>query len=222
MAINTGATGDQSAPQSQKDAVAPASVGRAVPRVLIAEDEALIRLDLKEMLVEEGYNVVGEAVDGQEAVELAAQLRPDLVVMDIKMPRMDGIAAAEIIGADKIAPVVLLTAFSQRELVERASQAGAMAYLVKPFQKADLVPAIEMALARFDQMVALEREVVEVTDRLETRKLIDRAKAMLMNEHKLTEAASFRWIQKTAMERRTTMKAVAQVVIDNMPGKTST
>ncbi|MEO9200210.1 MAG: response regulator [Antricoccus sp.] len=194
---------------------------RPAPRVLIAEDEALIRLDLKEMLVEEGYNVVGEAVDGQEAVELAAQLRPDLIVMDIKMPRMDGIAAAEKIGAEKIAPVVLLTAFSQRELVERASKAGAMAYLVKPFQKADLVPAIEMALARFDQMVALEHEVLEATDRLETRKLIDRAKAMLMNEHKLTEAASFRWIQKTAMERRTTMKAVAQVVIDNMPGKTS-
>lgn len=221
MVEKTGSATGQATSSSKTTGTSPGPEERTAPRVLIAEDEALIRLDLKEMLVEEGYNVVGEAVDGQEAVELATQLRPDLVVMDIKMPRMDGIAAAEKIGAQKIAPVVLLTAFSQRELVERASQAGAMAYLVKPFQKADLVPAIEMALARFDQMVALEHEVLEVTDRLETRKLIDRAKAMLMNEHKLTEAASFRWIQKTAMERRTTMKAVAQVVIDNMPGKTS-
>lgn len=221
MVEKTGSVTGQATSSARPAETSSRPAERPAPRVLIAEDEALIRLDLKEMLVEEGYNVVGEAVDGQEAVELAAQLRPDLIVMDIKMPRMDGIAAAEKIGAEKIAPVVLLTAFSQRELVERASKAGAMAYLVKPFQKADLVPAIEMALARFDQMVALEHEVLEATDRLETRKLIDRAKAILMNEHKLTEAASFRWIQKTAMERRTTMKAVAQVVIDNMPGKTS-
>lgn len=189
---------------------------KPAPRVLIAEDEALIRLDLKEMLIEEGYDVCAEAADGQEAIDLAVALRPDLVILDVKMPRVDGLAAAERICADKIAPVVILTAFSQRELVERARDAGAMGYLVKPFQKSDLVPAIEMAAARFAQLRALEEEVDELSDRLETRKLVDRAKAALMAEHKLSEAAAFRWIQKSAMERRTTMKAVAQVVLENV------
>lgn len=187
-----------------------------VPRVVIAEDEALIRLDLKEMLIEEGYDVCGEASDGQEAIEFAVQLRPDLVILDVKMPGVDGLAAAERICADKIAPVVILTAFSQRELVARARDAGVMGYLVKPFQKSDLVPAIEMAVARFAQMRALEDEVAELGDRLETRKLVDRAKAALMAEHTLSEAAAFRWIQRSAMERRTTMKNVAQVVLDNV------
>jgi len=183
---------------------------------VIAEDEALIRLDLKEMLIEEGYDVCGEAADGQQAIDFALQLRPDLVILDVKMPGVDGLAAAERICADRIAPVVILTAFSQRELVARARDAGVMGYLVKPFQKSDLVPAIEMAVARFAQMRALEEEVVELGDRLETRKLVDRAKAALMAEHHLSEAAAFRWIQRSAMERRTTMKNVAQVVLDTI------
>ncbi len=197
--------------------VAPAEAGgRYAPRVIIAEDEALIRLDLKEMLIEEGYDVCAEASDGQEAIDFAVELRPDLVILDVKMPGVDGLAAAERICADKIAPVVILTAFSQRELVVRARDAGVMGYLVKPFQKSDLVPAIEMAVARFAQMRALDEEVAELGDRLETRKLVDRAKAALMAEHKLSEAAAFRWIQQSAMERRTTMKAVAVVVLENI------
>lgn len=190
--------------------------GRPAPRVIIAEDEALIRLDLKEMLIEEGYDVCAEASDGQEAIDFAVALHPDLVILDVKMPGVDGLAAAERICADKIAPVVILTAFSQRELVVRARDAGVMGYLVKPFQKSDLVPAIEMAVARFAQMRALDEEVVELGDRLETRKLVDRAKAALMAEHKLSEAAAFRWIQQSAMERRTTMKAVAAVVLETI------
>lgn len=193
-----------------------ASLGRPAPRVVIAEDEALIRLDLKEMLIEEGYDVCAEASDGQEAIDYAVELRPDLVILDVKMPGVDGLAAAERICADKVAPVVILTAFSQRELVVRARDAGVMGYLVKPFQKSDLVPAIEMAVARFAQLRALDEEVVELGDRLETRKLVDRAKAALMAEHKLSEAAAFRWIQQSAMERRTTMKAVAVVVLENI------
>src|SRR2546423_4009554 len=160
-------------------------------RVVIAEDEALIRLDLKEMLEEEGYEVAGEAADGKKAVELASTLKPDLVILDVKMPILDGISAAEQIAAQQIAPVVILTAFSQRELVERARDAGAMAYLVKPFQKADLVPAIEIAVARHDQVTALEAEVADLAERLETRTLVDRAKAVLQNRHGMSEADAF-------------------------------
>jgi two-component system, response regulator PdtaR len=189
-----------------------------VRRVLIAEDEALIRLDLREMLVEEGYDVCGEAGDGEEAVKLAEELRPDLVIMDIKMPIMDGLAAAERIAGARIAAVVILTAFSQRDLVERARAAGAMAYLVKPFQKSDLVPAIEIALSRFAEMQALESEVAGLTERLETRKLVERAKGTLMTAFGMSEPDAFRWIQRAAMDNRMTMKAVAEKIIDeNLP-----
>jgi two-component system, response regulator PdtaR len=183
-------------------------------RVVIAEDEALIRLDLKEMLEEDGYVVAGEASDGEAAVKLTESLRPDLVIMDIKMPGLDGISAAERITADHLAPVVILTAFSQRELVERARDAGAMAYLVKPFTKADLVPAIEIAVSRFQEVAALEGEVGALQDRLEVRKLLDRAKGRLQAEHGLTEPDAFRWIQKTSMDQRLAMRAVAERVLD--------
>jgi AmiR/NasT family two-component response regulator len=182
-------------------------------RVLVAEDEALIRLDLKEMLQEEGYDVVGEAADGEQAVKLARELQPDLVILDVKMPVLDGISAAEQIVAERIAPVVMLTAFSQRELVERAVDAGAMAYLVKPFAKSDLLPTIEVAVSRHQQLAALEREVATLEDRLETRKLVDRAKSRLQTEHGMTEPEAFRWIQKTSMDRRTSMRAVAEEVV---------
>jgi AmiR/NasT family two-component response regulator len=182
-------------------------------RVLVAEDEALIRLDLKEMLEEEGYAVVGEAADGEQAVEMAGRLRPDLVILDVKMPKMDGIAAAERIAGERVAPVVILTAFSQRDLVERAREAGAMAYLVKPFQKKDLVPTIEMATSRFAEIVALEQEVGGLHERLEARKTVERAKGVLMTEHGMTEPEAFRWIQRSAMDRRTTMRAVADAVL---------
>ncbi|WP_298175996.1 response regulator [Saccharomonospora sp.] len=185
-------------------------------RVLVAEDEALIRLDLVEMLREEGYEVIGEAGDGEEAVKLASELKPDLVILDVKMPKLDGIEAAAKITGDRIAPVVILTAFSQRELVERARDAGTMAYLVKPFAKRDLVPAIELAVSRFSELQALEAEVAGLNERLETRKLIDRAKGLLMTHQGLTEPDAFRWIQRTAMDRRTTMKAVAEAVIENI------
>ncbi|QNG18609.1 response regulator [Rhodococcus triatomae] len=187
-------------------------------RVLVAEDEALIRLDLVEMLREEGYDVVGEAGDGQVAVELALELNPDLVIMDVKMPRRDGIDAASEIAAKRIAPVVILTAFSQRELVERARDAGAMAYLVKPFSIADLVPAVELATSRFKEITALEREVTEMSDRLETRKLVERAKGILMEKQAMTEPEAFRWVQRAAMDRRSTMKAVAEIVIETLGG----
>jgi two-component system, response regulator PdtaR len=193
-------------------------VARTARRVLIAEDEALIRLDLREMLVEEGYDVVGEAGDGETALRLAEQQRPDLVIMDIKMPIMDGLAAAEKIAAARLAPVVILTAFSQRDLVERARAAGAMAYLVKPFQKSDLVPAIEMAASRFAEMVALEAEVASLSDRLETRKLVERAKGALMETYSMTEPQAFRWIQRTAMDHRMTMRDVAERIIAETAG----
>src|SRR6202049_4112574 len=183
-------------------------------RVLVAEDEALIRLDWAEMLKEEGYEVVGEAGDGQEAVELADSLKPDLVIMDVKMPRRDGIDAASEIASKRIAPIVVLTAFSQRELVERARDAGAMAYLVKPFTKADLVPAIEMAVSRFAEIRALDTEIGTLRERLEVRKLLDRAKGLLQSEHGLSEPEAFRWIQKTSMDRRLTMRKVAEAVIE--------
>ncbi len=183
-------------------------------RVVIAEDEALIRLDLKEMLEEEGYSVAAEAGDGETAVELAVTLRPDLVILDVKMPILDGISAAERIAAERMAPVVILTAFSQRDLVERARDAGAMAYLVKPFTKADLVPAIEMAVSRFQEIRALESEVGTLRERLEVRKILDRAKGRLQAEHGLTEPEAFRWIQKTSMDRRLTMRKVAEAVVE--------
>lgn len=187
-----------------------------VRRVLVAEDEALIRLDLVEMLREEGYDVVGEARDGQEAVDLTNELHPDLVIMDIKMPRRDGIDAATEIAAARLAPVIMLTAFSQRELVDRARDAGAMAYLVKPFAKADLVPAIEVAATRFAELTALESEVADLHERLETRKVVERAKGALMQSQSLTEPQAFRWIQRAAMDRRATMKSVAQAVLDSV------
>jgi two-component system, response regulator PdtaR len=182
-------------------------------RVVIAEDEALIRLDLKEMLEEDGYVVVGEASDGEAAVKLTESLRPDLVIMDIKMPGLDGISAAERITAEHMAPVVILTAFSQRDLVLRARDAGAMAFLVKPFTKADLVPAIEIAVSRFQEFAALESEVSNLKERLEVRKLLDRAKGILQAEQAMTEAEAFRWIQKSSMDRRMTMRAVAEEVL---------
>ncbi len=185
---------------------------------MIAEDEALIRLDLKEMLEEPGqdaYVVVGEASDGDTAVRLAADLRPDLVIMDVKMPVLDGISAAEKITARRLAAVVILTAFSQRELVQRASSAGAMAYLVKPFTKADLFPAIEIAVSRYAEINALATEVGDLRERLEIRKLLDRAKGILQSTRGMTEPEAFRWIQKASMDRRTTMRAMAQEILDN-------
>jgi response regulator NasT len=187
--------------------------------VVIAEDETLIRMDLAEMLAEEGYDVVGQAGDGQKAIELAEELRPDLVILDVKMPVLDGIAAAEAIAGKRIAPVVMLTAFSQRELVERAREAGAMSYLVKPFSQSDLVPAIEMAVSRFAEITQLESEVTDLRDRLETRKAVDRAKGILQAELSLSESEAFRWIQKTAMDLRMSMREVAEgVVTHGVPG----
>jgi AmiR/NasT family two-component response regulator len=196
---------------ADSDSIEP--MGPVIKRVLIAEDEALIRLDLREMLQEEGFDVVGEAADGEQAVELAVELNPDLVICDIKMPKMDGIAAAAQIAEKRIAPVVILTAFSQRDLIERARDAGAMAYLVKPFQKRDLLPAIEMATSRFAEIRALESEVTNLRERLEARKLIERAKGVLMTEHRMTEPEAFRWIQRAAMDNRTSMRAVAELVL---------
>ncbi len=185
---------------------------------MIAEDDALIRMDLAEMLVEEGYAVVGEAGDGETAVALAEEHRPDLVVLDVKMPRLDGITAAQRIAALRIAPVVILTAFSQRELVERARDAGAMAYLVKPFSKDDLVPAVEMAVSRFAELRQVEDEVADLADQLETRKRVDRAKGILQERLGLGEPEAFRWIQKTAMDLRLSMREVAEGVIAHGPG----
>jgi AmiR/NasT family two-component response regulator len=190
-------------------------------RVLIAEDEAIIRLDLREMLQEDGFEVVGEAADGEQAVALATELKPDLVICDVKMPRMDGIAAAALIVGRRIAPVVMLTAFSQRDLIERARDAGAMAYLIKPFQKRDLLPAIEMATSRFAEIRALETEVTGLRERLEARKLIERAKGTLMIRHGMTEPEAFRWIQRAAMDNRTSMRAVSELVLDGESGGSS-
>ena len=193
--------------------MADTQAGAERRRVLIAEDEALIRLDLAEMLVEEGYDVVGEAGDGETAVRLAEELKPDLVILDIKMPIMDGLAAAERIAGGRIAPVVILTAFSQRDLVERARAAGAMAYLVKPFQKSDLVPAIEIALSRYSEISVLESEVAGLTERLETRKSVERAKGALMTQYSMNEQQAFKWIQRTAMDHRMTMREVADRIL---------
>lgn len=211
------------APESPQPVDAPDDDKSHVPplttRVVIAEDEALIRLDLKEMLEEEGYTVVGEAGDGEQAVELAREHRPDLVILDVKMPKLDGISAAEKIAEESIAPVLMLTAFSQRDLVERARDAGAMAYLVKPFSKSDVVPAIEMAVSRFTELKALEKEIEDLTTRLETRKLVDRAKSVLQTEYGLSKPAAFRWIQKTSMDRRMSMQQVAEAVIQDADEK---
>jgi len=182
--------------------------------VVIAEDEAIIRLDLKETLEEEGYEVVGETGRGDEAVELVRDLGPDLAILDIKMPGMDGLQAAKAITAEKRAAVLILTAFSQRDLIEQARDAGALAYLVKPFQKSELIPAVEVALGRFAEIRALAEENSSLTDQLETRKLVDRAKGILMDRHALSEADAFRFVQKRAMDSRTALKAVAQQVID--------
>ena len=184
-------------------------------RVLVAEDEALIRLDLVELLTEEGMIVVGQAANGEEAVEMAREFRPDVVVMDVKMPKLDGISAAEIIAKERIAPVVILTAFSQRELVERASEAGAMAYVVKPFDASDVVPAIEIAMARFAEIRAVEAEVADLEERFASRKAVDQAKGLLQEGLGLSEPEAFRWIQKTAMDLRKSMREVAEGVIDH-------
>jgi response regulator NasT len=183
-------------------------------RVVIAEDEAIIRLDLKETLEEEGYEVVGETGRGDEAVSLVRDLAPDVAILDVKMPGMDGLAAAKEISADRHAAVLILTAFSQRDLIEQARDAGALAYLVKPFQRSELIPAVEVALGRFQEMRALENEVKGLEAQLETRRSVDRAKGLLMDRHAMTEQDSFRFIQQTAMRERTTMKEVADRVID--------
>jgi response regulator NasT len=187
--------------------------------VIVAEDESLIRIDIVEMLRDNGFDVVGEAADGEKAVALAEELRPDLVVMDVKMPLLDGISAAEILTKRHIAPVVLLTAFSQRELVERAAEAGALAYVVKPFTPNDLIPAVDIALTRYQQITALEDEISDLAERLETRKVLDRAKGILNDTMGLTEPEAFRWIQKASMDRRLSMREVAQTVIDQLAEK---
>jgi response regulator NasT len=183
-------------------------------RVVVAEDEAIIRLDLKELLQEEGYDVVGETGRGDEAVELVRDLRPDLVILDIKMPGLDGLSAAREIAADRLAAVLMITAFSQRELVEQARDAGALAYLVKPFQKSDLIPAIEVALGRFSELIALERDVTDLQDRLEARKTSDRAKGKLMDDHGLSEQEAWRFLQQQAMAKRVKVGEIARQVLD--------
>jgi response regulator NasT len=187
-------------------------------RVVVVEDEGLIRMDVVATLQEAGYEVVGEGADGEEAIKLATELEPDLVVMDIKMPKLDGISAAEKIAELKI-PVVLLTAFSQSDLVARAAEAGAMAYVTKPFKPTDLLPAIQIALSRHEELVSLEAEIADLSDRLETRKLMDRAKGLLQSKMKLSEPESFRWIQKASMDRRLTMAQVAKAVIEQLGDK---
>lgn len=185
-------------------------------RVLVAEDEALIRLDIVETLTAAGFEVVGEAGDGTEAVELALELEPDICVMDVKMPKLDGISAAEQIHKELSCAIVMLTAFSQTELVERAADAGAMAYVVKPFGPANLVSAVEIALSRHAQIESLENEIADLNDRFETRKRVDRAKGLLMENMGMTEPEAFRWIQKTSMDRRLSMREVADAVIDQV------
>jgi two-component system, response regulator PdtaR len=183
-------------------------------RVVIAEDEAIIRLDLKELLEEEGYDVVGETGRGDEAIELVRQTQPDLVILDIKMPGMDGLSAARHITSERLAAVLILTAFSQRDLVEQARDAGALAYLVKPFQKSDLIPAVEMALGRYAELTSLERDVGDLAERLEARKAIDRAKGVLTDQHGKTEQEAWRFLQQQAMHNRVKVHDVAQRVID--------
>lgn len=191
------------------------SIGRTV---VVAEDEALIRLDTVEALEDAGYEVVGQAASGQEAVDLTREYKPDVVIMDVKMPGKDGIEAAIEIGQENLAPVVMLTAFSQRSLVEKAASAGAMAYVVKPFAPEKLLPAVEVAISRFEQINALQDEVIDMKARFEARKRVDRAKGLLMENMGLTESEAFRWIQKTSMDRRLTMQEVADAVIDQVQG----
>ncbi len=186
----------------------------AATRVVIAEDEAIIRLDLAELLAEEGYDVVGQTGRGDEAIELVRELRPDLVILDIKMPGLDGLSAARHVAGERMAAVLILTAFSQRDLVEQAREAGALAYLVKPFQKSDLIPAIEIALGRFAELAALEREVADLHDRLEARKTVDRAKGILMDDGGLTEQAAWRFLQQQAMANRVKIADIARRVVD--------
>ena len=185
-------------------------------RVIVAEDEALIRMDIVEVLTEAGFVVVGEATDGEKAIELARELQPDLVVMDITMPKLDGLSAAEVIGKEKLAPVVMLTAFAQPEFVSRATDAGAIAYVVKPFTPERLLPQIEVSLSRYQEMIALEQQHTDTLERFETRKLLDRAKGLLQEKMKLSEPEAFRWIQKASMDRRLTMGEVSQAVIDQL------
>ncbi|MCL1837979.1 MAG: response regulator [Propionibacteriaceae bacterium] len=184
-------------------------------RVVVAEDEALIRLDLIELLNSEGYEVVAEAADGEEAVKLARKEKPDFVVMDVEMPKLDGITAAAILAAERVAPVVMVTAYSQRDLVERARDAGAIAYVVKPFSASDLVPAIEVALGRFEDIKAAEAEIEELEERFASRKAVDQAKGLLQESLGLSEPEAFRWIQKTAMDLRKSMREVADGVIEH-------
>ncbi|MFT8396625.1 ANTAR domain-containing response regulator [Propionibacterium sp.] len=193
--------------------------GPKKPRVVVAEDEALIRLDLVELLTDEGYEVVAQAGDGQAAIQFVKDLQPDVVVLDVKMPVMDGITAAEKIAGERLAAVVMLTAFSQRDLVEQAREAGAMAYVVKPFDASDVVPAIEIALARFQEIVALDDEVADLEDRLASRKVVDQAKGILQDSLGMTEPEAFRWIQKTAMDLRKSMREVAEGVVDHDKAK---
>jgi two-component system, response regulator PdtaR len=183
-------------------------------RVVIAEDEAIIRLDLKELLEEEGYEVVGETGRGDEAVELARSLKPDLAILDIKMPGLDGLSAARHIAGERLAAVLILTAFSQRDLVEQARDAGAMSYIVKPFQKSDLIPAIEVALGRHAELTSLESEVGDLAERLEARKTIDKAKGILMDRHGRNEQEAWRFLQTEAMNRRCKIHEVAQLVVE--------
>ena len=184
-------------------------------RIVIAEDEAIIRLDLRESLEAEGYVVVGETGRGDEAVELSRVLKPDVVILDIKMPGLTGIEAAEIINNEKIAAVLLLTAFSQRDLIQDASQAGALAYLVKPFQRSELVPSIELAIGRFQEIIALKKENDDLLENLETRKVVDRAKGALMDQYGLKEKDAYRYLQKEAMEKRSPMKEVAKAILED-------
>lgn len=188
-------------------------------RVVVVEDEALIRMDVVEVLQENGFEVVGEGADGETAIELARSLRPDLVVMDITMPKMDGLTAAEIIGKERLAPVVMLTAFAQPEFVSRAVEAGAIAYVVKPFTPERLLPQIEVALSRHHELLAVEAEVSDALERLETRKVLERAKGLLQLKMKLSEPEAFRWIQKASMDRRLTMAEVALAVIEQLDPK---
>ena len=203
--------------ETPETSTAPGEEAPARPtRVLIAEDEALIRLDLKEMLQEEGFEVVAEVADGASAVRLTRELGPDLVILDIKMPVMDGIQAAEEIAKDRLSAILILTAFSQRDLVEKARRAGAMAYLVKPFQKHDLLPAVEIAAGRFREMSGLEAEVDDLQGRLDARKVVEQAKGLLQEHEGFSEADAFRFIQRQAMERRVTMREVAEQVIERL------
>ena len=204
-----------SKPQDPTRSTSDSGVEKEHPRGVVAEDEALIRLDLVELLEEHGYEIVGQASDGEEAVRLANELEPDLVVMDVKMPKMDGITAADKIAEDRICAVVMLTAFSQRDLIKRAKEAGAMAYVVKPFDASDVIPAIEIAMARFAEIRGVEDEVMDLEERLESRKIVDQAKGILQASLDLTEPEAFRWIQKTAMDLRKSMREVAQGVIDH-------